>query len=260
MANTDFQALRYQFMGHWQAIEQAEPAERRVLLVELAKALAEWEAEQDEPLGKVQELKRTGHWSALAQVAAAQSQGIAERLGDEKQALRQRLQESSARIDANTAQVQALQQDIDTIGAELSLSQAHLDELAHREAALRQQIQALERLQQLQPEVDRAQAEFAALAATLRQGEEPGEVLAGLASLREVLTAHYDAYLLASRSIADQLRMDGSDTLHAPPSPEALAVPERLLALDRELKAIDQVLAVQLQQQDRLDRETMARA
>jgi chromosome segregation ATPase len=260
MAQTDFQALRYQFMGHWQAIEQAEPAERRVLLVELAKALAEWEAGQDEPLGKVQELKRTGHWSALAQVAAAQTQGIAERLGEEKQALRNRLLDSRTLIESSENQAQAVKQEIESISAELALGEARLAELTQQDAEQRQQLDAIRRLRDLQPEVERAKMEFTALVERLRQGEEPGDVLAGLVSLREVLATHYAAYLAASRRLSDQLLTAGSDALHALPTPEALAVPERLLVLDQELKAIDQLLAGQLQQQDVLDRETMARA
>lgn len=260
MAQKDFQALRYQFMGHWQAIEQAEPAERRVLLVELAKALAEWEAEQVEPLDKIQDLKRTGHWSALAQVAGAQAQVIADRLGAEKQALRQRLEQGCQLITQHQQQCQTLQEEVESLGQELSPEGTTLEELMQREASLRQQLAALQRLHDLQPEVDRAKAQSAALIERMRQGDEPGDILAALCPLHELLATHYDAYLVASRAISDQLLNTAADPLRAPPAPEALAIPGRLLALDQELKAIDQVLAGQLRQQDEHDQAAMARA
>lgn len=287
MANTDFQALHHQVLDQWQAIEQADPAERRVLMVELAKVLAEWEAAQDEPLAKVQDLTRTGHWHSLAQAAAAEANRQVERLGEEKPALRQRLTEVATLIGNTQGEIQALTPAVEALRQELALTEASLADLEEREAVLRRQLATCRQLGELESEVMAVRTELGLLADTLQRGDDPAEVLARLASLREVVVGYYRAYLQASRDIAGQLA--GGDVADVPPpepassagpppsvlhaasaasiasatavspAPGILEIPNRLLALDRELKAIDQVLADQLRLQDAVDLETKAR-
>lgn len=284
MANTDFHALHHQVLDQWQAIEQADPAARRVLMVELAKVLAEWEAAQDEPLAKVQDLTRTGHWHSLAQAAAAEARRQVERLGEEKPALRQRLTDVATLIGNTQGEIQALTLAVEALRQELALTETTLAELEEREAVLRRQLDACHRLRELESEVTAVRTELGLLAETLQRGDDPADVLTRLASLREVVVGYYTAYLQASRDIAGQLA--GGDVadvpppepassagpapsaLHAasataaspaPPAPAILEIPSRLLALDRELKAIDQVLADQLRIQDAVDLETKAR-
>ena len=284
MANTDFHALHHQVLDQWQAIEQADPAARRVLMVELAKVLAEWEAAQDEPLAKVQDLTRTGHWHSLAQAAAAEARRQVERLGEEKPALRQRLTNVATLIGNTQGEIQALTLAVEALRQELALTETTLAELEEREAVLRRQLDACHRLRELESEVTAVRTELGLLAETLQRGDDPADVLTRLASLREVVVGYYTAYLQASRDIAGQLA--GGDVadvpppepassagpapsaLHAasataaspaPPAPAILEIPSRLLALDRELKAIDQVLADQLRIQDAVDLETKAR-
>lgn len=258
MANPDFQTLQHQFIGHWQAIEQADPTERRLLVIELAKALAEWEAAQTGPLDRFQDLRRSGHWSALAQAAAAQSQQIAERLGEEKPALRRRLQETAAGIAAAESRLTALTPEVESAHAELAVGEADLAALAQREAALLRQLDAWQRLRGLQSRLEEARADLAGLTDRLQRGGDPTGVLGEIAGLWGLVTGYYDAWLLANRDIADQL-LDAPAPGLATASPEVLAVPDRLRALDRELKAIDGLLAGQLQQQDALDQTLKSR-
>lgn len=290
MAYTDFHALHHQVLDQWQAIGQADPAAGRVLMVELAKVLAEWEAAQDEPLAKVQDLTRTGHWHSLAQAAAAEARRQVERLGEEKPALRQRLTDVATLIGNTQGEIQALTPAVEALRQELALTEATLADLEEREAGLRRQLATCRQLGELEAEIAAVRDELGLLAETLQRGDDPAEVLTRLASLREVVVGYYTAYLQASRDIAGQLA--GGDVADAPPAepasstgpaPSALhaasaasiasiasstaaspapgifEIPNRLLALDRELKAIDQVLADQLRLQDAVDRETKAR-
>ena len=284
MANADFHALHHQVLDQWQAIEQADPAERRVLMVELAKVLAEWEAAQDEPLAKVQDLTRTGHWHSLAQAAAAEARRQVERLGEEKPALRQRLTEVATQIGNTQGEILALTPALEALRQDLALTEATLADLEEREAVLRRQLATCRQLGELESEIAAVRTELGLLADTLQRGDDPAEVLARLASLRGVVVGYYSAYLQASRDIAGQLA--GGDAADAPPAEPALStepassalhaasiasataasftpgileIPNRLLALDRELKAIDQILADQLRLQDAVDRETKAR-
>lgn len=269
MGTADFATLQHQFLDQWQAIEQADPAERRVLIIELAKALAEWEAAQEAPLDRGQDLTRTGHWSSVAQVAAAEARRLAERLGEAKPALRQRLDGVGQQIATTEGELQALTPEVEALFQELALAEASLVELEGRLAALHRQRDACQRLGELQAEVAAAKAELDLLGDTLRRGDEPSEVLARLASLRDVVASYYAAYLQASRDIAAQLA--GGDSVDAPTAGASfvasasasvsaiLDVPDRLLSLDRELKAIDQVLAEHLRSQDAVDLEIKAR-
>ncbi|CRI67785.1 hypothetical protein THIOKS1810003 [Thiocapsa sp. KS1] len=254
----DFQTLRYQFLNQWSQIEQADPADRRILVVELAKALADWEAAQAEPLEKLVNLKRNAHWSALAQTAAAASGEIAERLGEEKQTLRDRLRETQARIQDAESQLQTLTPRVEEISAELALSESSLVDLTQRETALRQQLDACLRLSDLQSKVTGIKTELGLLGDRLRAGQDPAEVLSRLAGMRDTLGEYYDAYLSATRDISSQLSDDAAWSA-APPTPEVLDVPSRLLDLDRALKDIDRTLAGHQARQEALDLEIKAR-
>ncbi|NCA71502.1 MAG: hypothetical protein EOM91_15710 [Sphingobacteriia bacterium] len=254
----DFQTLQHQFLDQWAEIQQAQPAERRILAVELAKALAEWEAAQAEPLEKLLNLKRSAQWSALAQTAAAASAGIAARLGEEKQTLRDRLQDTQARIRDAESQLQALTPQVEEIGAELAVSEASLEDLTQRETALRRQLDACLRLRELQSKVTGIKTELGLLGDRLQAGKDPVEVLSRFAGMRDALVEYYDAYIGATRDISGHLLNEAAWSA-APPTREVLEIPSRLLHLDRELKDIDQTLAGHLAQQEALDLKTKAR-
>lgn len=254
----EFQTLRHQFLDQWSQIEQADPAQRRILVVELAKALADWEAAQAEPIEKRVDLKRTAHWSALAQTAAAASGEIAARLGAEKQALGDRLRETQARIHDTESQLQTLTPQVEEISAELALSEASLQDLTQREKALRQRLDACLSLRDLQSEVAGINTELGLLGDRLQAGQDPTEALSRLAGMRDSLVGYYDAYLSATRDISSQLSDDAAGST-APPPPAVLEVPSRLLDLDRALKDIDQTLARHLDQQEAMDLEIKAR-
>jgi hypothetical protein len=259
MANPDFESLRHQFTGHWQAIEQAAPEERRVLVIELAKALADWEAAQTEPLARLPDLQRSGHWSALGTLVAAESNRIAARLGDEKQALRVRLTENAAAIKASESALTVLALEVECLDAELAATATQLADLAARKAALRERLSALQRLRALEVELVQARDELIVLADHLRRGEDPTDLLGVLGRMHEQIVAFYDAWRLAGREIIEALLGAGTDAMLPPPTPDLLAVPERLSALDRELRAIDQVLAARIRAQDDLDQTLKAR-
>ncbi len=257
MGSVDFQSLQPQLHDQLRAIELAEPSERRVLMIELAKVLAAWEATRNEPLTWTEELARTGHWSDLALAAGAESRRLAVRLGEAKPALCRRLQEVGLLIEAAEVELQPLTSEVEALRDKLSLSDAHLADLIAREVALRQQLEAAQRLQALQSEVAEAQAKLGLLGDTLQRGDKPSEILAGLASLRDAVLGYYGAYLEATRNISDQLTGDGEVT--ATPSNALLEIPARLLALDRELESIDDVLSGHLRRQEALDLEIKAR-
>ncbi|AUB80577.1 hypothetical protein [Candidatus Thiodictyon syntrophicum] len=259
MANRDFDLLRHQFTGHWQAIEQAAPHERRVLVIELAKALADWEAGQSEPLPRLPDLQRSGHWGALGTLAAAESSRIAARLGAEKQALRTRLADTAAAIAAAETGLAALMPEVDGLDADLAATAAQLADLTARESALRERLSALQRLRALESELAPARDELTALAEGFLRDEDPTGMLGALGRVHRQLVAFYDAWRLASVEIADALLGTGADAMQVPPAPDLLAVPERLAALDRELRAIDQALAGRIRAQDALDQTLKAR-
>jgi chromosome segregation ATPase len=259
MANPDFESLRHQFTGHWQAIEQATPDERRVLVIELAKALADWEAGQTEPLARLPDLQRSGHWSALGTLVATESNRIAARLGEEKQTLRARLTGNAAAIAASEAALAALAPEVEGLDAELAATAAPIADLAAREAALRERLSTLQRLRTLEAELTQARDELTALAERLRRVEDPTDLLGVLGPMHEQIVAFYDAWRRAGGEIVEALLGAGADALLPPPAPDLLAVPERLSALDRELRAIDQVLAARIRARDDLDQTLKAR-
>jgi hypothetical protein len=77
--------------------------------------------------------------------------------------------------------------------------------------------------------------------------------------VHERIIDFYDAWRVAGGEIADALLGPGADAMQLPAAPDLLAVPERLSALNRELRAIDQVLAARLRAQDDLDQTLKAR-
>ena len=259
MANPDFESLRHQFTGHWQAIEQAAPDERRVLVIELAKVLADWESAQTEPLARLADRQRSVHWSALGPLVAAESNRIAARLGEEKQAQRARLTENAAAIEACEAGLAVLTPEVESLDAELAATAAQLADLADREAALRERLSALQRLRALEAELAQARDELTTLAERLQRGEDPTGLLGSLGGVHERIIDFYDAWRVAGGEIADALLGPGADAMQLPAAPDLLAVPERLSALNRELRAIDQVLAARLRAQDELDQTLKTR-
>lgn len=259
MTQPDFATLRLQFTGHWQAIEQAAPDERRVLVIELAKALADWEAGQTEPLARLPDLQRSGHWSALGTLAAAESNRIATRLGEEKQALRARLGDTAAAIETAETGLAALRPEVESLDAELTATAAQLADLTARESALRERLVALQRLRTLEAELAQAREEVSTLAERLQHGDDPTGMLGALGQVHRQIVAFYDAWRRASGEIAEALLGTGADAMQVPSAPDLLAVPERLTVLDRELRAIDQVLAARIRAQDDLDQSHKAR-
>lgn len=259
MTSPDFESLRHQFAGHWQAIEQAAPHERRILIVELAKVLADWECNQTEPLARLPDLQRSGHWSALGTLAATESNRIAGRLGDEKQALRARLTETAGVIAATEASLAALAPEVESLETALATNAARLPELAARETAVRERLSALQRLHALETELAQARDALSVVAGRLPPGEDPSGLLAALGSVQRRIVAFYDAWRVAGGEIADAMLASGADAIQPPPPPDLLAVPERLSALDRELRAIDQVLAARVSTRDDLDQTLKGR-
>jgi cell division protein FtsB len=256
-SNMEFDALRHQFSGHWQAIEQADPALRRVLVAELGKILLEWEAAQGTPLEGAQSLRRIGYWSSLATLVAEQSGRIVEQIGQDKQALTIRLNETAQRIKTAKEHGAALETDIKLLADELALEQGELERIDARIAELERQRESLRVLSGLREELDQARSSLGRLAEQLEQGEDPVGVLediSRLVALREALISHYRAYLDASGRIVECLRLPDPASVQGVSSPELEQVPRRLCALDQELKAIDDILARQLSTQDKHDR------
>jgi len=257
MTASDFATLRQQFIDQWEGIEQAGPAERRILAAELARLLLDWEVQQDATLDKQPGLMRAAHWARIGELATGQADRLAADLDAKKASLRARLDEIRKRITAEQAQAAALRDEIKTLSEQLDLDEQTLPDLEQAQAALRGQIEALETLRALRTEVEQARAQVGALAERLEIGDDPSGVIAALAALAPKLRDYYNAYIHADAEIAAQL---AAGTWETEPPPEVLGTPERLHALQRELEAIDRLLAEQLQRQDAADVQIRARA
>jgi hypothetical protein len=257
MTASDFVTLRQQFIDQWEGIEQAGPTERRVLAVELARLLLDWEVQQDAKLDKQPGLMRAAHWAQIGELATGQVGRVAVDLDAKKASLRARLDEIRGRIDTQQTQIAALRDEIKTLSEQLDLEQQTLPDLEQAQAALRGQIEALKTLRALRAEVEQARAQTGVLAERLEHGNDPSGVIADLAALAPKLLDYYNAHIRADAEIAVHL---AAGTWEVEPPPEVLGIPERLSALQRELETIDRLLAEQLQRQDAADVEIRARA
>ncbi len=260
MTTVDFQTLHPQIVGQWQAIEQASTTERRLLVLELTQVLAEWEAAQEGSLENIQNLRLMGHWRALGDIVGARLQAILVQLGENKPVLRERLMKVGSEVGAAEAELQSLNTEVEALSAELAAGEARLTALRQAQDVLRQQLESLHRLRQLEMEVEQTKAGVDELKAQLQSGYDPGGALTQLVTLSKMLLGYYQAYLAADRDIAHHLLSSEPNNSQSPTLSRMLQVPERLMALERDLKDIDRVLAERLQEQDAWDREVKARA
>lgn len=257
MATADFRSLCQQFSGQWNVIQQAPSAERRILVAELAKALAEWEAAQTDPLDKIQSLQRVAHWGALASLAAEQIQHIIDQLGQTKPTLQIRLQETYEQIMGGQSRLEKMRDEVEAVCAVLRIAEQELGDLKEKELCFERQLESLHILSRLQDAVDHMKVSVAELEGQLMRGEDPAGLLAEVTSLYDTLLGHYKNYVASNQEIAANMLV--MDEHHPVLTSEIGGVPERLVALDQELKKIDQILAEQLQRQDVRDQEIKTR-
>jgi chromosome segregation ATPase len=250
MSADDFTTLRQQFIDQWEGIEQAAPAERRVLAAELARLLLDWEVRQDAPLDKQPALMRAAHWAHIGELATAQAARLTAELDAKKASLRARLDEIRDRIETGQAETAALRDEVKSLADQLAIDEQALPELEQTQAALRDQLAALDTIRTLRAEIEQARARVGALADRLDTGDDPSGIIAELAALAPKLRDYYDAHIRADAEIAGRLA-DGAT--EAEDAREILSIPERLAGLDRELGVIDRQLANQLQRQDAAD-------
>lgn len=253
---TDYQRIAHQVTGQVQAIERADASEQRLLALELAHILAQWEAAQTETLLDQDGLLRAAHLANLAQTTAQQAAAMVTRLSEKKAKLRQTLQDNAEQLRQRQTELESLRVEVERLSQELSVQESCLSELAAREAELHKQQAACEQLRGYQSRHQRIQTELAELRAALHH-QDPAPLLQQLAELQHSLLSDYQAYLLASQDITTQMHDTQAGSL--PPGPELLNIPERLIRLDAELKAIDQILAEHLRQQDAQDAEVRTR-
>lgn len=256
MTQPDFVTLSPQFAAQWQDIEKADPSQRRVLVSELIRALADWEARRTDPLARLPALQRAAHWSAVADMAAAEAGRIAAGLGAEKAALHARLTDSAAAINAARADLAALTAEVGALDSELAVADTSVEALGARADDLRARLHTLQRLRELAAALARQRAEIAVLTAEHKDVTDPGGLLAALAQVHKILADFYAAWQQASADLAAALGTEVGDL--PPPDADLLALPERLLALDRELGAIDQVLTARVCAQDAEDQARRA--
>ncbi len=260
---TPFETLFQQFNGLWEAVQQAEAAQRRVLVAELAKVLLEWEAAQTTPLDPLPMLRRTGYWSTIATVTASQCEQIGDQLGEAKPTLTARLETTRTHIAEHQTRLTTLTADIEALAAAINLAAADLDTVQEAITHHQNLLEHLQTLQDLHTELMQALPAATTLELRLEQGEPPSRIMGewtDLIGLREKLLAHYRTCCDASRTIAENLLTPLPDHVTTTPSAELEALPQRLEALEQELGAIDGVLTSYLRVLDVQDQVARERA
>lgn len=260
---TPFETLLQQFSGLWEAVLQADVAQRRVLVAELAKVLLEWEAAQTTPLDPLPMLRRTGYWSTIATVTASQCEQIGDQLGEAKPTLTARLETTRTHIAEHQTRLTALTADIEALAAAINLAAADLDTVQEAITHHQNLLEHLQTLQRLHTDLMQALPAATTLELRLEQGEPPSRIMGewtDLIGLREKLLAHYRVCCDASRTIAENLLTPLPDRVTTTPSAELEALPQRLEALEQELDAIDGVLTSHLRVLDAQDQVARERA
>jgi chromosome segregation ATPase len=261
MPSQTFDALKYQFNDQWDTICKANQPDRRVLMVQLAEVLANWEQQQSEPLDKIQTLKRMGHWKAIAENSAAQLEQIIATLDENKTGLRDKLHMLKKQLDEHLQhltiqenETRQLEEHLEPLKSQVGVNNASEAALAQKNDHLKQQLETLKKLSSLQHEIKQANGTLTLLEESLQQGRDPSgllDVLKRLFTQREQLLAYYQSYVTANQNIQKNLAPLG----HNPRLGKIEDLLTRLSNMDRELKEIDQALAEQLSAQNDSDQD-----
>lgn len=166
----DYRTIAHQVTGQVQAIEQASGTAQRLLALELAHSLSQWEAAQSEALTDQDHLLRAAHLANLAQLVANEAAAITAHLSEKKAALRKGLQDNAEQLRVKQGELAALRDEVDSMSKELSVTASCLAELAAREAEWREQRDACEQLRDYQARCATVQAELADLRTALQDG------------------------------------------------------------------------------------------